>query len=101
MLTVNLLQALPRTALYERLAVGGRIVDDGRCDSNVAFLQPYERVLAGWKRLISEIYRPEAICERFRYNIEHTYPRRIPRQRSLGDAAKRQTFASGCARSPI
>jgi radical SAM superfamily enzyme YgiQ (UPF0313 family) len=85
MLTVNLLQALPRTPLYERLAEAGRIVDDGRRDSNVAFLQPYERVLGGWKRLISEIYRPEAIYQRFRYNIEHTYPRRIPRQRSLAD----------------
>jgi hopanoid C-2 methylase len=83
MLTVNLLQALPRTPLYERLATAGRIIEQRDRESNVAFLQPYERVLAGWKRLIQEIYQPEAIYARYAYNIEHTYPRRLPRQRSF------------------
>ena len=41
MLTINLLQALPRTRLWDRLAAEGRIVDDERLESNVTFLQSW------------------------------------------------------------
>jgi radical SAM superfamily enzyme YgiQ (UPF0313 family) len=77
MLTVNLLQALPRTPLWDRLAAAGRIADDVTLESNVRFLLPYEEVVAGWRRIVAEIYAPQALYRRFAYNIEHTYPNRI------------------------
>ena len=45
MLTINLLQALPRTPLWDRLKREQRLIedDDGR-ESNVAFRLPYEQV---------------------------------------------------------
>ena len=46
LLTINLLQALPQTPLWDRLEREGRLVndDDGR-DSNVEFLLPYDQVV--------------------------------------------------------
>lgn len=41
------------------------------------FLLPYEDVVAGWRRIITTIYAPEAVYRRFAYNIEHTFPNRI------------------------
>jgi hopanoid C-2 methylase len=77
MLTVNLLQALPRTPLWERLAAAGRLIDDPARESNIAFLQPYDQVVAGWRRVIAEAYTPEALYRRFAHNIVHTYPNRL------------------------
>lgn len=77
MLTVNLLQALPRTPLWQRLAAAGRLIDEPTRESNVDFLLPYDRVLAGWRRVVAEAYAPEALYRRFAYNVEHTYPNRI------------------------
>ena len=46
LLTINLLQALPKTPLWDRLEREGRLIhDDGR-DSNVDFLLPYDQVVA-------------------------------------------------------
>jgi radical SAM superfamily enzyme YgiQ (UPF0313 family) len=77
MLTINLLQALPRTPLWERLSRAGRLIDDPQRESNVAFARPYEEVLAMWRRCIEEAYRPEAVYARFAHNARHTYPNRI------------------------
>jgi hopanoid C-2 methylase len=77
MLTVNLLQALPRTPLYERLAREDRILDDPSLESNVHFRRPYQAVVSAWKHLIAEAYSPEAVYERFAWNLAHTYPNRI------------------------
>ena len=40
MLTINLLQALPKTPLWDRLARDGRIVEECALESNVLFLLP-------------------------------------------------------------
>jgi hopanoid C-2 methylase len=77
MLTVNLLQALPRTPLWDRLAAAGRIVDDPQRESNVDFLLPYDEVVDMWRRCIAEIYSPEELYRRFAWNLEHTYRNRI------------------------
>jgi radical SAM superfamily enzyme YgiQ (UPF0313 family) len=77
MLTINLIEALPRTALYERLVRENRIVEEEGRESNVVFLRPYEEVVASWKRCIAEAYDPAALYARFAYNCEHTYPNRI------------------------
>jgi hopanoid C-2 methylase len=77
MLTVNLLQALPKTPLWDRLAAAGRILDDPARESNVRFLLPYDEVVAMWRRTVAELYSPEAVYARFAYNIEHTFTNRI------------------------
>jgi radical SAM superfamily enzyme YgiQ (UPF0313 family) len=77
MLTINLLQALPRTPLWDRLAAEGRLVDEPGRESNVVFKLPYEEVLGQWRRCIAEAYRPEAVYRRFAHNIVHTFPNRI------------------------
>jgi len=77
MLTINLLQALPRTPLYDRLTAEGRIVEDAERESNVLFRRPYEEVVAGWKRCIAAAYEPRALYRRFAHNVVHTYPNRI------------------------
>ena len=77
MLTINLIEALPRTALYERLARENRIVEEPGRESNVVFRRPYDEVVASWKRCIAEAYDPAALYARFAYNCEHTYPNRI------------------------
>jgi radical SAM superfamily enzyme YgiQ (UPF0313 family) len=77
MLTINLIEALPRTALHERLTRENRIVEEDGRESNVVFLRPYDEVVASWKRCIAEAYDPAALYARFAYNCEHTYPNRI------------------------
>lgn len=77
MLTINLLHALPRTPLWRRLELEGRLnFDEGR-ESNVEFLMPYEQVVGMWRRCITTAYEPEFLYQRFAYNMEHTYPNRI------------------------
>jgi radical SAM superfamily enzyme YgiQ (UPF0313 family) len=76
-LTINLLQALPKTPLWERLAAAGRLTGDGERESNVVFARPYHEVLESWRTAIRHAYRPEAIYRRFAWNIEATYARRI------------------------
>ena len=77
LLTINLLQALPKTPLWDRLAAAGRLDADGERDSNVVFARPYDDVLADWRFAIRHAYAPEAIYERFDWNARHTYPNRI------------------------
>ena len=45
-LTINLLHALPKTPLWDRLARDGRIIDDPSLELNVRFLRPYDDVVA-------------------------------------------------------
>ena len=77
-LTINLLEALPRTPLHRRLQAEGRLIEDatGR-ESNVDFLLPYNDVVAMWRRTFSTAFAPDAIYRRFAYNQQHTYPNRI------------------------
>ena len=77
MLTMNLLQALPRTALWDRLARDGRLVDDTRLESNVRFLRPYEEVVATWRRCIEYAYSPERLYARFTHQVDATYANRF------------------------
>lgn len=79
-LTVNILYALPRTPLYQRLQAAGRIVPEALCadrDSNVEFLVPYEEVVRRWLRVVEAVYEPEALYARYDHNVRHTYPHRL------------------------
>ena len=63
MLTINLLQALPKTPLWDRLAEGRPIATTRRCESNVRFLRPYDEVL-GDGRAHRPRQRSGAACSR-------------------------------------
>jgi radical SAM superfamily enzyme YgiQ (UPF0313 family) len=76
MLTINVLYALPKTALWRRLEAEGRLRSDGARESNVEFKLPYDAVIAMWRRCITSAYAPEALYERFEWNVRHTFRRR-------------------------
>jgi radical SAM superfamily enzyme YgiQ (UPF0313 family) len=77
MLTINLLQALPKTALWDRLARDGRLIEDSTRESNVRFVRPYADVVAAWRRCIDYAYSPERLYSRFSHQIEATYANRL------------------------
>jgi radical SAM superfamily enzyme YgiQ (UPF0313 family) len=87
--TVNILYALPKTPLYERLQEAGRIVCDAHRDSNIQFLQPYEQVVANWRRVIAEAYEPKALYRRYATQAKRTYPHRRRPRHPLLQAAPR------------
>jgi radical SAM superfamily enzyme YgiQ (UPF0313 family) len=90
-MTVNILYALPNTALYRRLEKDNRVLSDaGDRDSNIVFLQPYEDVVREWKRVIGHIYSPEVLYARYAYNAKHTFPN----QRKPVNPAKQATWAN-------
>ena len=78
LLTINLLQALPKTPLWDRLEREGRLVndDDGR-DSNVEFLLPYDQVVNSWRKCMEVAYQPEKLFARYQYQCDYTYAQRI------------------------
>src|SRR5712672_1776072 len=77
MLTINLLQALPKTPLWDRLKVAGRLSDDSTLESNVRFLRPYEDVVSMWRRCIAYANDPERLFARFHDQVEATYVNRV------------------------
>lgn len=70
---ITLLQALPKTPLWERLSREGRLIDDDSRDSNVQFLLPYEDVMHSWRRCMEIAYEPSKLFARFLYQCEYTY----------------------------
>jgi radical SAM superfamily enzyme YgiQ (UPF0313 family) len=76
LMTVNLLYALPKTPLYERLQREGRILSDPQGDSNIAFLESSETVLARWRRVIAHLYEPANVYARFLTQARNTYANR-------------------------
>jgi radical SAM superfamily enzyme YgiQ (UPF0313 family) len=76
MLTINLLQALPKTPLWDRLKRDGRLLDDDSRESNVVFLRAHDEVVAMWRRAIAYANDPDRLFERFRHQVEATYANR-------------------------
>ena len=77
MLTINLLQALPKTPLWDRLTREGRIVEETDLESNVRFLRPYDEVVNSWRRAIAHAYDPERLFERFKFQVDSTWKHRF------------------------
>ena len=77
MLTINLLQALPKTPLWDRLQRAGRLVDDPALESNVRFVRPYDDVVSMWRRCIAYANDPERLFARFRHQVDATYVNRM------------------------
>src|ERR1700685_1207480 len=77
-LTINLLQALPRTPLWDRLKRDGRLIaDDTGLESNIRFLRPYDEVVSTWRRCIAHAYDPERLLARFTHQIDATFANRM------------------------
>ena len=86
-MTVNILYALPNTALYTRLEKENRVLYDAEDrDSNIVFLQPYETVVRNWQRVIGKVFGPAELYARYAYNAIHTYPNRIKPKNPLNQA---------------
>jgi radical SAM superfamily enzyme YgiQ (UPF0313 family) len=86
-MTVNILYALPNTALYARLEKENRVLHDvENRDSNIVFLQPYETVVRNWQRVIGKVFSPGELYARYAYNAKHTYPNRIKPKNPLTQA---------------
>jgi hopanoid C-2 methylase len=76
MLTINLLQALPKTPLWDRLKKADRLSFDEARESNVIFLRPHDEVVEMWRRSIAYANDPERLFSRFRYQVNATYVNR-------------------------
>jgi radical SAM superfamily enzyme YgiQ (UPF0313 family) len=77
LLTINLLQALPKTPLWDRLAREDRLVEDEGRESNVDFRLPYEDVVMTWRKCMDRAYQPDALLRRYEHQIRTTYPNQI------------------------
>ncbi len=79
MATINLLQALPRTPLWERLRNEGRLLETADRESNVDFKLPYDQVLSMWKSCMARAYHPGALFARYEHQLTATWPNRLRR----------------------
>ena len=77
LLTINLLQALPKTPLWDRLAREGRLVHDDSLESNVKFLMPYDDVVSAYKRCMKIAYEPSRLMARYLHQCEYTHKNRV------------------------
>ena len=77
LLTINLLQALPKTPLWDRLERENRLNHDESRDSNVEFLLPYDQVIASWRKCMEIAYQPEKLYARYQYQCDFTYANQL------------------------
>jgi radical SAM superfamily enzyme YgiQ (UPF0313 family) len=82
LLTINLLQALPQTPLWDRLKRENRLIEDEGRDSNVDFRLPYDDVVTSWRACMGSAYQPEKLLRRYEYQIRETYTNRLAPPRS-------------------
>src|SRR5579862_9347110 len=97
LLTINLLQALPKTPLWDRLERENRLNHDESRDSNVEFLLPYDQVVSSWRRCMEVAYQPEKLFARYQYQCDFTYPNRLkvpvtPEQKSWANIKRGLTM---------
>lgn len=84
MLTINLLQALPKTPLWDRLEREKRLCDDDGRESNVVFKRPYEETVAVWRNCLQHAYDPVRLFARYDHLTRHAFPNRRRRPRPPG-----------------
>jgi hopanoid C-2 methylase len=97
-LTINVLQALPKTPLWDRLARENRLLNDPTLESNVKFLRPHDDVIESWRRVIAYAYEPRRLFERFRHQVDATYGHRLqpPAKRRLTKINLIRGLVLGC-----
>lgn len=79
LLTINLLYALPKTPLYERLSKSGRVLPPevaARRVSNIDFAMAYDDVVRMWFETITAAYEPARLFARFLHQTQRTFPNR-------------------------
>jgi radical SAM superfamily enzyme YgiQ (UPF0313 family) len=76
-LTINVLYALPKTPLWDRLERAGRIRNEPGRESNVDFLMPYDAVLGMWRRCVEAAYEPGFLYARYTHQQEHAFRHRL------------------------
>jgi radical SAM superfamily enzyme YgiQ (UPF0313 family) len=74
---MNLLQALPKTPLWDRLSRENRLIHDEDRESNVDFLLPYGEVVESWRHCMKVVFEPEALFARYLHQVEYTFRNRI------------------------
>jgi hopanoid C-2 methylase len=84
MLTINLLQALPKTPLWDRLATENRLSDEEKRESNVVFKRSYEETVKCWRDCLRYAYDPARLFARYEFLAQHVFPNRRPRPRPPG-----------------
>lgn len=90
LLTMNLLQALPRTPLWDRLKREGRLIeDDKNLESNVVFRMPYDEVVAMWRKCMRVAYQPATLFGHYEHQIRTAYARRLVLPNSPQRASRR------------
>ncbi len=82
LLTINILHALPKTPLWDRLEAADRLVDGAGRQSNVEFLLPYGTIVGTWRECIRKAYTPAALYDRFAHQIDNTFRNRKPLPRT-------------------
>lgn len=97
LLTINLLQALPKTPLWDRLARENRLIEDDTRDSNVDFLLPYDQVVGSWRKCMEIAFQPEKLYARYQHQVDFTYANRLklpvtPEQRSWANIKRGLTI---------
>jgi radical SAM superfamily enzyme YgiQ (UPF0313 family) len=97
LLTINLLQALPKTPLWDRLERENRLVHDESRDSNVDFRLPYEDVVNSWRKCMEVAYQPERLYARYQHQVDYTYRNRLnvpvsPQQKSWANIKRGLTM---------
>jgi len=96
---VGMLQAIPRTPLYERLQREGRLVDD---DPNCNFVprqMSRDELRQGYWDLVQRLYTPEAFFDRYFqvYRFAEFHRRRAEICRKAGEGKRLPTLAYGLA----
>jgi len=89
LLTINLLQALPKTPLWDRLARENRLIEDESRESNVDFRLPYEDVVRTWRDCMRSAFEPAKLLARYEHQIRHTYSNQIERPPSRQRASSK------------
>jgi radical SAM superfamily enzyme YgiQ (UPF0313 family) len=83
MATINLLQALPKTPLWDRLKREGRLIEEDETrESNVDFAMPYAEVVEMWRDVMGRAYEPEILFARYEHQAANVWPNRLPRPAS-------------------
>src|SRR2546427_9909933 len=78
-IAINLLFALPKTPLWDRLEKEGRLLPYEEAQhTNIRFKMPNEKVVAMWRNCIHAAYEPNAVYRRYQHNVETTYNARLP-----------------------
>ncbi len=78
LIAVNLLFALPKTPLWDRLVREERVLPDKESHhTNIRFKMPHETVLAMWRNCTRAAYQPLSVYRRYQHNMETTYRARL------------------------